>query len=133
MANIAQAMQKAMLDWALGGATPGAPAGRFAGISLAAPTSVSSNEVATGSGCSRQSASFQAAQTPSGSGSASNTSAMTFGPFSSSAVCSGLFLADSVSSGAGTGLFYGNFATARTPLPGDYIIIAVGALTITLT
>lgn len=132
MANISQAMQKSLLDWCLNGATPTRPGGCFAGLALGAPTSVASSEVATGSGYARQSATMGAAATPAGSGSASNQNAMTFGPFSSSCVISGLFLADTVSSGAGTMLWFGNLATVRTPLVGDSLVVAAGALSITL-
>jgi hypothetical protein len=133
MANIAQPLQKSMLDWALLGATPTRPGATFVGISIGAPTSVSSTEVATGSGYLRQSASFAAAGTPTSSGTVTNNNAMTFGPFSSSQVVSGLFIADTVSSGAGTLMFYGNLATVRTPLVGDSLVIGSGALTVTLS
>lgn len=132
MANIAQPMMKSLLDWCLLGATPTRPGNVFVGLSLGAPSSISSSEVATGSGYTRQSATMGAAATPAGSGSASNNAAMTFGPFSSSAVISGLFLSDTVSSNAGTMLWYGNLATVRTPLIGDSLVIGVGALSITL-
>ena len=132
MANIAQPMQKSMLDWALLGATPTRPGATFVGLATGTPTSIASSEVATGSGYLRQSASFGAAATPASSGSVSNQNPMTFGPFSSSQVLSGLFVADTVSSGAGTLLFYGNLATVRTPLVGDSLVIAAGALSITL-
>lgn len=132
MANISQAMTKSMLDWVLLGATPTRPGATFVGLSLVAPTSVASSEVATGSGYARQSGIFAAAGTPASSGTVTNNSAMTFGPFSSSAVINGLFISDTVSSNAGTMLFYGNLATVRTPLTGDSLVFAVGALTITL-
>ena len=133
MAGIGLWAQKGMLDWILvNGATPTRPAGIFCGLALGAPASTSSSEVATASGYVRQSAIFGAAATPAGSGSASNSSAMTFGPFSSSAGITGLFLSDTVSSGAGNMLWFGNLTTARTPLPGDSLVIAAGALQITL-
>jgi hypothetical protein len=95
-------MSKSILDWVLLGANPVRPAGCFCGLSLTAPTSVASNEVATASGYARQTALFAAAVTTAGAavttagnvGSASNSAAMTVGPFSSSAVISGMFLAD---------------------------------------
>lgn len=134
MANLCTYTQKALLDWMLQGATPTRPAALYCGLSLTAPTSAASNEVATGSGYARQSASFAAAVTTAGNvGSASNQGAMTFGPFSSSAVISGLFLADTVSSGAGTGLMFGNLSTVRTPLAGDSLVLAVGALSVTIS
>jgi hypothetical protein len=132
MAGIGLWAQKAMLDFTLKGASPTAPPGVYCGLSLTAPSSVASNEVATGSGYVRQSAIFGAAATPASSGSASNNSAMTFGPFSSSAAITGLFLADTVSSNTGNMLWFGNLTTPRTPLTGDSLVIAVGALQITL-
>jgi hypothetical protein len=134
MANLATSMQKSLLDWMLKGATPVSPAGVFVGLSLVAPTSAASSEVGTGSGYTRQSGSFAAAVTTTGNvGSASNSLAMTFGPFSSSCVINGLFLADTVSSAAGTGLLFGNLATVRTPLAGDSLVLAIGALAVTIS
>jgi len=133
MAGIGLWAQKNMLDWVLvNGATPTRPPGIFCGLAIGAPASTSSSEVATASGYTRQTAIFGAAGTPAGSGSASNATAMTFGPFSSSQAITGLFLADTVSSGAGNMLWFGNLTTARTPLPGDSLVIAAGALQITL-
>lgn len=134
MANLATYTQKALLDWMLLGATPTRPGATFIGLSLTAPTSIASNEVGTGSGYVRQSAVFAAAVTTTGNvGSASNNAAMTFGPFSSSAVVSGLFLADTVSTAAGTGLMFGNLSTVRTPLAGDSLVLAAGALSVTIS
>ena len=134
MANLMNAMQKSLLDWMLLGASPARPAGCFCGLSLSAPTSAASNEVATGSGYARQTGSFAAAITASGNvGSASNQAAMTFGPFSSSAVINGLFLADTVSSAAGTGIMFGNLSVVRTPLAGDSLVLAIGALSVTIS
>lgn len=134
MANLMTYTQKALLDWMLQGASPVRPAALNCGLSLTAPTSIASNEVATGSGYVRQSALFAAAVTSAGNvGSASNSAAMTFGPFSSSCVISGLFLADTVSSNAGTGLMFGNLSTVRTPLAGDSLVLAVGALSVTIS
>lgn len=133
MANISQYMQKAMLDWSLLGATPTRPSAIFVGLAMGAPSSVSGSEVATGSGYTRQTCGFGAAATPTSSGSASNTNAMTFGPFSSSQAISGLFLIDNSTASLSTNqLYYGNLATARTPLTGDSLVIAAGALSITL-
>ena len=134
MANLMTYTQKGLLDWMLGGASPARPGAQFCGLSLSAPTSAASNEVATGSGYTRQTALFAAAVTTTGNvGSASNSAAMTFGPFSSSCVINGLFLADTVSSNAGTGLMFGNLATVRTPLAGDSLVLAIGALAVTIS
>jgi len=132
VANISQYLTKAILDWALGGATPTRPVAQFAGLATGSPTSAASSEIATGSGYVRQTMTFAAAGTPSGSGTASNNAAVTFGPFSSNQSISGLFLSDTVSSAAGNQLFQGLLATARTVIPGDSLVVGVGALTITL-
>jgi hypothetical protein len=133
MANIGLGAYKSMLDWSLKTSTIVSPSNIFIGLSLGAPTTISFSEVGTGSGYARQSMAFAAALTPAGSASASNSTAATFGTFSSSAVISGIFVADSVSSGAGSMLWYGTVATLRTPLPGDTVSLGAGALAITLS
>lgn len=133
MANIGLYAMKNMLDWSLKTTAPATPAGCFAGVSIGIPGSAASSEVGTGSGYIRSSLGFQAAQTPAGSATASNSASATFGPMSSSQAVSGMFLADTVSSGAGSMLWYGSLAAARTPLSGDTLSLAIGALTITLS
>jgi hypothetical protein len=134
VANISQYLQKAYLDWCLLGATPTRPSTVFCGLSLGAPSSTSNSEVAAGSGYARQTASFAGALTPASSGSASNSTPMTFGPFSSSAVISGLFLIDNgVLATATNQLWFGNLTTVRTPLAGDSLVVAAGALQITIS
>jgi hypothetical protein len=132
MANISQVMTKSLLDWALQGATPTRPAAVFGGLATGSPTSIASSEIAIGSGYTRQTCPFGAAGTPAGSGTATNASAITFGPFSSAQSISGIFLADTVSSGAGTMLFMGLLTTARTVSAGDSLVVASAALTVTL-
>jgi hypothetical protein len=132
-ANISQAMSKSMLDWALNGATPTRPGAVYAGLALGAPGSAASSEIGTGSGYTRQTMAMGAAGTPSGSGTATNNANVTFGPFSTAQSISGIFLADTVSSGAGTMLFYGTLTTPRTVSPGDSLVVSSAALTITLS
>lgn len=132
MANIGQYAYLNMLNWSLKAAAPATPAGIYIGLALTAPTYNSTYEVAGGSGYVRQSMAFATAATAAGSASASNSTACTFGPFSSSAVITGLFISDTVSSAAGNLLWYGNLSAARTPLVGDSLVIAAGALAITL-
>lgn len=131
MANIAAYLQKAMLDWVLGGAAATQPSSRLAALSLGTPTSVSGSEVLPNSGYLRQSSLFGAAASPAGS--ASNTAAMTFGPFSSSNAIQGLVIYDTSAFTAGNMLWYGTLLTARTVLPGDTLVVAAGALLITLS
>lgn len=130
MANISAYLSKAVLDWVNGGATPTRPGSRLAALSLGTPTSVSGSEVAPNSGYLRQSALFDAAASPAGSN--SNTAAMTFGPFSSSNAIQGLVIYDTTAFTAGNMLWYGTLLTARTVLPGDTLVVAAGALLITL-
>jgi hypothetical protein len=132
MANISAYLAKAMLDWVLGGATPTQPASRLAALSLGTPTSVSASEHSPlNLGYARQTSLFSAAASPAGS--ASNTAAMTFGPFSSSTAIQGLVVFDTTAFTAGNMLWYGTLLTARTVLPGDTLVVAAGALIITLS
>jgi hypothetical protein len=131
MANIAAYAEKAMLDWVLGGAAPTRPTIWSVGLSLGAPTSISGSEITTGSGYARQTLVMAAAVSPGGS--ATNASAMTFGPFSGAASISGIQLWDTILTlNSGNMLWYGLLATARTVGVGDSLVIASGALTISL-
>jgi hypothetical protein len=122
---------KQMLDWTLGGASATQPASRLIALSLGTPSSVSGSEVNTNSGYARQTALFGAAASPAGS--ASNTAAATFGPFSSSAAIQGALIYDTISIMSGNIWWYGTLLTARTVLPGDTLVFAVGALIATLS
>lgn len=125
--------EKAILDWLLGGATPTRPTDRAVGLSLGTPTSVSGSEIATTYGYTRQTATFAAAGTPASSGTATNAAAMTFGPFTTAASVSGIQVWDTVlSANSGNMLWFGNLATARTVASGDSLVVASGALTISL-
>lgn len=130
MAAIGAYAEKVILDWTLTPTSSSRAGGCFVALATAAPTSLASSEVATGSGYAAQTCGFAAAASPAGS--ASNTVAMTFGPFSSAQSISGVVVKDTLSSGAGNNLYYGLLATARTVGPGDSLVIASGALTITL-
>jgi hypothetical protein len=130
MTGIAAYAAKAQIDWLCGGAIPTRPATWGVGLSLGAPTSVAGSEVGTGSGLSRVTCLFAAAVTPAGS--ASNSSAMTFGPALSAASITGMVLYDTMAATAGNMLIFGNLATARTLGSGDSLVIAIGALTYSL-
>jgi hypothetical protein len=132
MANIGQYGYLNMLNWSLKAAAPATPSGVWCGLSLTAPTYNSSFEVGGGSGYTRQTVTFSSAVNAAGSASASNFNAFTFGPFSSSAVITGLFLADTISSAAGSCMWYGNLSAARTPLINDQLVVNTNALIITL-
>lgn len=131
MAGISAYAGKAMLDWVLGGAVPTRPGAWGIGLTVGVPSSVSGSEVGTGSGWTRQSLVMPAASTP---GSVANpTPALTFGPALTAATFSGLQVWDTMAATAGNMLFYGTLATPRTLGVGDSLVIAIGALIITLS
>ena len=131
MANISAYLEKAYLDWCLQGATPSRPSALWAGLAAGTPTLTAGSEIGTLTGYSRVTALFGAAASPQGS--ASNTAAMTFGPFSSVGSILGLQLWDGSPVGSSDMLWYGTLQTARTILVGDSLVVAAGALLITLS
>ncbi len=137
MAAISAYATKAMLDWVLLGATPTRPTTVAFGLSLGSPTSTSGSEIVSTYGYSRQSpaaAPFGAAVSPGGS--AFNTVAVTFGPFTTAASVSGIGIWDTVSGltvNAGNLLWFGLLATARTLISGDSLVLATSALTVSLS
>lgn len=131
MANVSAYLSKAYLDWALQGATPTRPSALWAGLAAGTPTSVNGSEFGTLTGYSRLTALFGAAASPQGS--ASNTAAMTFGPFSSNGSALGLQLWDGSPVASSNMLWYGTLLTARTILVGDSLVFSAGALTITMS
>ena len=132
MAGVSAYGAYSLLNWALAGAgtTPTRPAAWAVGLTTGVPSSTSGSEVGTGSGWTRATCPFPAAASPAGS--ASNTGAMTFGAGLTAATFSGLQLWDTSAATAGNMLFYGTLATPRTLGVGDSLVIAAGALVITL-
>jgi hypothetical protein len=131
MPNIGAFGQKQILDWLLGGATGTAPTGRWAGLAWGTPTFTGGSELNTSFGYSRLTALFGAANSPAGS--ASNTAAMTFGPFSSIASILGIQMWDGSPVASSNMWLFGTLQTARTVGVGDSLVVAAGALTITLS
>ncbi len=132
MAGISAYAEKAILDWVLGGAVPTRPAAWGIGLTIGVPSSTSGSEVGTGSGWTRQSLIMPAASSPAGTV-ANPTPALTFGPALTAATFSGLQIWDTMAATAGNMLFYGTLATPRTLGVGDSLVIAIGALIITLS
>jgi len=130
MSNIAAYHVKQLLDWGLNGATPTRPTANWAGLANGTPDSVNASELNTSYGYSRITALFGAAASPAGS--ASNTAAMTFGPFSSIMSILGIHVWDGSPVGSSDMLWEGTLQTARTVGVGDSLVVAAGALTITL-
>lgn len=124
-------MAKNFLDWSFGGAAATQPPNRWAGLAAGTPTSVSGSELGTAVGYSRLTALFGAAASPAGS--ASNTAAMTFGPFSSAQSILGVQIWDGSPVGSSNMLWYGTLQTARTVAPGDTLVFNAGALIATLS
>jgi secreted trypsin-like serine protease len=133
MANISTFAEKVMLDYVLTGATATRPTAWALALGTAAGSSnltVTSWEVGTASGYSCQTMPFPAASSPAGT--ATNTVAATFGPFSTACTISGMILKDASATG-GNSYWYGSLATARTLGVGDSLVFAVGSLTISLS
>lgn len=131
MANISAYLGKGMLDWSLQGATPARANALWAGLAVGTPTSTGASEMGTLTGYSRLTCTFNAANSPAGS--ASNGAAMTFGPFSSVGSVLGLQLWDGSPVASSDMLWFGTLQTARTIGIGDTLIVAAGALVITLS
>lgn len=131
MPNIGAFGQKQILDWILGGAAGNSPSFRYAGLAWGTPTVTAGSELNTSFGYSRLTATFGAANSPAGS--ASNNNAMTFGPFSSIASILGIQVWDGSPVASSNMWLYGTLQTARTVGVGDSLVVAAGALTITLT
>ncbi len=132
MAAISAYLEKAMLDWSLGGAAaPPRPNAQWLGLAVGTPTLTSASEMNTLTGYSRLTCTMQAAASPQGT--ASNGAGMTFGPFSSVGSALGAVLFDGSPVGSSDLLWYGTLATARTFGIGDTLIFSPGALVMTLT
>ncbi len=130
-------LEKQVLDWVCGGANPTRNAAVWAGLAVGTPTSQASAGAAAGSemgtltGYSRLTALFGAAASPTGS--ASNTAAMTFGPFSSVGSAVGCHIWDGSPVASSNCLVYGTLQTVRTFGIGDSLVFATGALTVVLS
>lgn len=131
MANVSAYLAKAYLDWCLGGASATQPSNRWVGLAVGTPTSVSGSEMGTLTGYSRLTALFGAAASPAGS--ASNTAAMSYGPFSSNGSVIGVHVWDGSPVASSNMLWYGTLLTNRTFIPGDVLAFSAGALIITLS
>lgn len=123
--------EKQLLDFGLGGAAAVAVANRWCGLAVGTPTVTGASEMGTLTGYSRLTAIFSPASSPIGS--AINSSAMTFGPFSSVGSAIGALIFDGSPVGSSDNLWYGTLATARTFGIGDTLIFAAGALICTIS
>jgi hypothetical protein len=130
MANVASYAENLMLNFVNNAVAATRPTSWFGGLSLGAPSSVSGSEMANNSGYTRQSASIAGAT----AGTQSNLVAMTFGPFSTAYSITGIQIWDTQgSTNTGNMLWYGTLSVARTVASGDSLVLAIGALTCTLS
>ena len=126
MANISAFASKAMLDWTTGPrprrrfVSLCGTGNRHAGLSANAASEMGSNTM----GAVRQTVLFGAAASPAGS--ASNTAAMTFGPFCRLARCSARILWDGSPVNSSNMMWQGTLAAARTFASGDSLVFAAG-------
>jgi hypothetical protein len=130
MPNISAYAGKGVLDYLCAGGQP-TISNRWCGLAWGTPTSTGGSELNTSIGYSRITASFGPANSPAGTN--SNNVAMTFGPFSSVMSILGIHIWDGSPVASSNMLLYGTLQTARTVGVGDSLVVAVGALTITLS
>lgn len=133
MPAISAAFGKTMLDFTFKGAAATQAVGVFGHISLGSPTNVSASEAPTSNSLVAQTIAMPPASTAAATNSSAtvaNTAALTWGPVAAGPIsASGFAIKDTVSSGAGTLLWYGLLATVRSAITGDSLVMAVGSLT----
>jgi hypothetical protein len=125
--NLSDWLENALLDWAMGGTSPTRPTARHVGLFTAAPTDAGGGTEVTGSGYARQTATFDAAA----SGATANSSALTFtasGGAWGTITHIGIFSAAT----GGNLLWWGPLAASKTVGDGDSLVLAAGAVTMSL-
>jgi hypothetical protein len=115
--------QNVVVNALLKGSTSPLPAAWGIQLCSTVPTDSSLVELATGIGYTPQSGQFGVAT----SGTATNSVAATFGPFSSTETFSGGGIKDTTATG-GTNIFNGSLSAAVTMTPGEFLVFAVGAI-----
>ena len=118
--STSQFLSQALLDWALGGATPTRPSARFVGLANGTPSSIAASEL-TIAGYTRQTITFGAASTPTSSGSVTCKALFTFS-FGAAATAVGIQLWDA--SAAGNMLYYGLLSASSIMSSGDILSFA---------
>lgn len=120
-------IDKALLDWALNGATPTRPPGLFVQFATASPTTQSAFD---GPFTARNTVTMAAANSPAGAASATNLNAIT-GLATAAATALGWNLYDSAA--GGTRLAFGTLSANIGCKSADNPSFAAGALTIVLS
>ena len=132
MAALGTFAQNFLLSYLLQGSTATRPAAWGIGLSLGSPSSVSGSEIASGTGVVRQTGVFASSNI----NTFTNTNANTYGPANAAGSYSGIDVFDSLpasyTADQGHLLCYGLLSTARTVGSGDSLVLASGALAISL-
>jgi hypothetical protein len=121
--------QAQVLNWMFSGAAPTANTTWGVGLSQGIPTSVSASE-ATITGYTRQTASWAAAGTPSGSGTVVNKSAVLFTP---KAACTFIGIQLWNSTAGGSMIAWGTLSASSVMASGDIASFAASSIVVTLT
>lgn len=129
MANITDFGEKLLLDWCLTAGAATRPSAWGLAIGTGVPTDSTFVEATGLLASPRVTVGFAQQAT----GTLTNSVAVTFGTFTAAGTVSGVHVWDSMlSPGSGNCLWHGTLATARVVASGDSLVIASGALSITL-
>jgi len=121
-------LERAVLDWVLGGATPTRPSTRYVALYTAAPSDSGGGTEVTGGSYARQTATFAAASTSSGTSTATTNATITWTNMPTATVTHvGIFDAST----AGNLLYWGPLSASKSLTSGDNFAINSGNLTIT--
>lgn len=129
MSALSNYAEKAVLDWLMGGATPTRPSARYIALYTAAPSDSGGGTEVSGSGYSRQTATFAAASTPGGT--TSNSAAVDFtasGGNWGTITHMGIFDASS----GGNLLWHGALTASKLIQDGDTLSFAIGNIDLTI-
>jgi len=129
MSALSDWAEKAVLDWLMGGATPTRPSARYVALYTAAPSDSGGGTEVSGSGYSRQAATFDAASSPGGT--TSNSAAVSFtssGGSWGTITHMGIFDA----SISGNLIWHGAMTASKTIGDGDTLEFAIGNIDLTI-
>lgn len=129
MSALSDWAEKAVLDWLMGGATPTRPSARYVALYTAAPSDSGGGTEVSGSGYSRQAATFDAASSPGGT--TSNSAAVSFtasGGSWGTITHMGIFDASS----GGNLIWHGALTASKTIGDGDTLEFATGNIDLTI-
>lgn len=120
-------LERATLDWALGGATPTRPTTRYVALLTAAPSDTGGGTEVTGGSYARQAATFGAAATSAGTSTATTTATLNWTNMPTATVTH-VAIYDALT--AGNLLYWGALSASKALTSGDNFAINSGNLTI---